>query len=681
MNYPTDSIETSCNIDAVCENDDRISREKELIEYFIQFRHEDLFDVTDTMYFKVDINENDILSLIFDETKDEFRNVLRDAITYAVILVNYDRNDVVNIKTQARLIRNKIIIDLNVPTNIRIGQLTASDFEGVLVTFEAKLSNWSKIRSVTHIAEYKCTECGDIISRTFSNKIKDICPRCNELYVFYKPLISEDTRRVTFREVTDDFSNGKLPFNISADIYGKIIHEVELSDRVIVTGLFRSVPLKKDDGKLSVEFIPTIQVISIKNVKKDVVLPNEDLKKKLLDLEANGKLVDAVIDGFAYNIYGKRMEKKAVLCSLIGSMWVGQVGKGNPPMIHILFVGDPDTYKSTIMKYIANVSDNMVLADSTTVSNAGIKAIAVKMDDGRWSIMAGLLPTHNGGNVFLDEFGDLKEEIYADLKAPMIDGRVTKYVAGEEFSGTAETGLLASMNPTDGVYDDTLTMYENLSVLKRPLITRFDAIFKFTKKSKDYNSALIRGHFKQCDLHGKPTEYLTDAEIKLFINYVKTIKPELTEEALNRSNEFFAGIESKSVEKNGTETRTENAIVKFAVALAKWHMSDKVLLQHVNEALDLYKSALATFGMIFENGEFITELSLKKTADGRRIAVGNAYDKIKNEDGYAFEDDIITGALVYGCFNNRHQAEALLNLLRIEGKLITKNKMSKINWK
>ena len=86
---------------------------------------------------------------------------------------------------------------------------------------------------------------------------------------------------------------------------------------------------------------------------------------------------------------------------LIGSKWIGQVGKGNPPMIHILFVGDPDTYKSTIMKYISNVCDHCVLAGSTTVSSAGIKAIAVKMDDVTLSLREGLLPEYNGGNVFL----------------------------------------------------------------------------------------------------------------------------------------------------------------------------------------------------------------------------------------------------------------------------------------
>ena len=349
-------------------------------------------------------------------------------------------------------------------------------------------------------------------------------------------------------------------------------------------------------------------------------------------------------------------------------------------MIHILFVGDPDTYKSTIMKYTVNVSDNCVLADSTTVSNAGIKAIAVKMDDGRWSIRAGLLPEYNGGVVFLDEFGDLKEDIYADLKAPMIDGRVSKHVAGEDFNAQAETGILASMNPVEGVYDDNKTIYENLARLEKPLITRFDIIFKFSKSSPDYDSGKIREHFKICDINGKPKEYLTDNEIKLFINYVKNINPKVTEEAIDTSNKYFEELEKKGGEKSGTETRTENAVMKFAVAIAKWHMSKEVKRIHVTEALDLFSSGMKTLGVNFKDGEMVTERTLKKTKDGKMEAIRLAYDSIKDEDGYAFPSELIEKIMTYKVFANENLILVELERMKTASKISEKNKMYKIAW-
>ncbi len=627
------------------------------------------------------MNEHPILQSILMENKDTFRNILRDGVTMATILINHDRDDMVNINLQSKRLRNNIKINLDIKTNIKLKDINASDYEGEIVTFEAQVSYWSKKRTITHNAEYKCPECDYKLPRPFRGKsIKDKCPEDNIALEFYKPTVSEDSRRVTLREISDDFSEGKLPASITADIYGKTVWEVELSDKVVATGVFRSVPLRLENGKISQEFIPTIQVISIQNMKTDKVeLPDMDLMKRFQDLEAEGKLVSSIIDGFAYNVYQKRMEKKSILCSIIGSKWIGQVGKGNPPMIHILFVGDPETFKSTMMKYIINVSDNCVLADSTTVSNAGIKAVAVKMDDGRFSIKAGLLPTYNGGVVFLDEFGDFTDKsIYEDLKAPMIDGRVSKYVAGEEFSGRAETGILASMNPDEGVYNTDKTLFENLSPpLKKPLITRFDLITLFSSDFNDLYESEIAAHLLKCDNEGKSKEFFTDHEIKLFLNYVKTIDPEITLEALQRNADFFSEVKRKNEDKKGGGTRTKNAVMKFAVALARWHMSTKVLVKHVDEALELYKSSLATFGLHFENGEFINERSLKKTEDGRKQALYKAFEKVKDELGYAKKTDIVDEALTYKCFTSRGQADALVEVMRLESKVHEKDKMLK----
>ncbi len=678
MSFPTDDIDPDCNLDhGKIVEDEKSTPMKELIEYFIQFRDEDLESIQS---FDIDINEHSIIKTILNETKEGFRDIVRDAISNAHILLKHDRT---NFGTAVKedILRNKIKINIEIPTNIRINDLTASDCEGKIVTFDAQISNWSKVRTITYRAFYKCPECEKIISREYSPKIKYRCDNDRINMEYYRAEESEDTRRITLREVTDDFSK-KLPFTIPADVYGKTVWEAELGDKVTVTGVFRSVPLSKEYGKISQEFIPTIQIISVQNKNNDASgLPNMELIKKFKDLEDEDKLIKAVIDGFAYNIYKKTMEKKSIICALIGSKWIGQVGKGNPPMIHILFVGDPDTYKSTIMKYIINVSDNCVLADSTTVSNAGIKAIAIKMDDGRWSIMPGLLPLYNRGLVFLDEFADLKEDIYADLKAPMIDGRVSKHVAGEDFNGKAETGILASMNPVEGVYDDSKTIYDNLAKIDKPLITRFDAIFKFSKKADDYNSKEIRAHFKKCDLYGKPKHLLTDEEIKLFISYVKTLDPKLTEEALDYSSNFFTNVELKGGEKRGTETRTENAVIKFAVAIARWHMSTEVKATHVKEALDMYEASLATFNLNLKEGEGITTESLKSTTDGRRTAVQKAYDALKDENGYVFPDELIEKAFSYGCFRSENGVQALLHTLSLEGKTNEKDKMLHINWK
>jgi DNA replicative helicase MCM subunit Mcm2 (Cdc46/Mcm family) len=669
------------NVNANETDGDKLSPENELAEYFIQYRADDLLGVIDSLEFNIDVDENDIIKQVLYKSMETFRNVLRDAVTTGVIMVNFDRDDVVNINTNNKRLRNNIKINFNVPTNVDMADLTASDYEGEIVVFEAQVAYWSKKTSVTIKGEYKCPECDFKVTRPFRGKlVKDKCTEDNAFCEFYKPSMSEDFRRVTLREVTKNFTKNNLPSTITADIYGKTVKEVALSDKVIVTGIFRSIPLKFKDGKISQEFIPTIQVISIQNTTEKTEFPSMELMAKFRALEEEGKLVDEIIKGYSYNIYKKTMEKKALICSIIGSQWIGDIGNGNAPMIHVLFAGDPDTYKSTLMKNVTKVFDNCILADATTVSNAGIKAIAVKTDDGRMSITAGLLPTHNEGVVYLDEFGDLSPTIYADLKAPMIDGNVTKNVAGENFNGTAETAIWGSMNPVDGVWNTNKTILENLVKLGKALITRFDIMFLFDLEFVNVNEAQIEELMDRCDEHGKPDDVLTDHEIKLFLNYVKTIKVTISPDALRRKNEFFSDIKKKSKDKKSVEQRTKNSIIKFAVALAKWHMSTVVSAQHVNEAIELYKASLATFGMQFENGEFINESSLKKTEDGRRTAIHKAYDELKNEEGYVFQDELIDKALEYKCFASRGQAEALINVFRMESIVSDKNKMIRISW-
>jgi len=666
---------------SISDNRGRIIPENELTQYFITFRHDDLIDAFETNEFIVEYNEHEIIKLILLENTDNFRTLLRNAIVKSIVIINIDTDSVALINESRRNVTNKLKLKLVFPVNISVSELNSQEHEGMVVTFEAKVTNWSKIRTITIKANYQCQSCGVMTTKDFSDKINEKC-HCNGRLEFYKPIESEDTRRISLREIVDDLSGKRLPYTISADIYGNTVKEVSLSDKLIITGVFRSVPLLKESGKITKQFIPTIQVICVRNMQdvNSQLLPDTQLLNRLRELEDDGKLVDAVIDGFAYNIYKKRNEKKSILCSLIGSKWIGQVNKGNPPMIHILFVGDPDTYKSTIMKYITNVHDNCILADSTAVSNAGIKASAVKMDDGRMSIRAGLLPEFNGGVVFLDEFGDLKDDIYADLKAPMIDGRVTKHVAGEDFDAQAETGILASMNPVEGVYDDNKTIYENLARLEKPLITRFDMIFKFSKNSPDYDSTEIRKHFKECDINGKPKECLTDEEIKLFINYVKTIDPEVTDDAIDTANRFFEELEKKGGEKSGTETRTENAVMKFAVALAKWHMSNEVTGAHVDEALELFTASLDTLGMKFKDGQVLNERTLRKNKDGRLEAIRLSYESIKNDDGYVFPDELIEQIKTHNVFTSVGQIQSMFESMRLEGRLSEKNKMYKMTW-
>ena len=112
-------------------------------------------------------------------------------------------------------------------------------------------------------------------------KTRKTCEVDHCLLEFYKPTQSEDTRRIVLREIVDDYSTKDTPSSISADIYGQTVKDVQLSEKLIITGVFRSVPLEKENGKISKQFIPTIQVISVRSLNDGVAeMPDDELLEK-----------------------------------------------------------------------------------------------------------------------------------------------------------------------------------------------------------------------------------------------------------------------------------------------------------------------------------------------------------------------------------------------------------------
>ncbi len=652
------------------EDERLINPSNELVEYFIQYRTDDIIDALNTLYFKVNIDEDPILRQILNEDKFEFRLNLFDAVTSATLIANYGDPDDPQVGIRWKEIRNQIDVDIEFPINAYIEKLNAVEHEGELVTFEAIISDWSTKDSITYTSVYKCADCGNKIIHKHTSKLMQKCDLCDGAFEYFVPHRTEDMRRINLRQIMTDYTNNKQPSKIIADAYGRTAHKLELSTRVIVTGVFTSIPYKNEAGRRYQRFIPTIQIISMQKTEQVIEMPDMMLLKKFKDLEDQGKLVESVIDGFAFNVYGKRMEKKAAICALIGSEWVG----GNSaPQIYIIFIGDPDTFKSTIMKCITKVSDNTIIVDATAVSGNGIKAIAVRMEDGTWSIRAGILPSYHGGVAGFDEFGDLKPEIYEEIKNVMIDGRVRKHVAGEDFDAPAETGIIASMNPTWDVWDDNKTFYENIQVMGKALITRWDLMFRFKIAFCNEHENEIDELLKQSDMYGKPTNLLSDHEIKLFLNYVRTIHPKVTEAAIDRRNSFFKEIRKKKGNAD-FETRTKNSVMKFAIALAKWHMSTEVKPEHVDEALLLFKAALDTFNLKLENGEFVKETSLKATQDAKMIALEEAF-KSANKDGTGIVliNDAKSLAMSSGVFSTHRDLDRTWEQLKTIGNIHERN--------
>ena len=120
--------------------------------------------------------------------------------------------------------------------------------------------------------------------------------------------------------------------------------------------------------------------------------------------------------------------------------------------------------------------------------------------------------------------------------------------------------------------------------------------------------------------------------------------------------------------------------MKFAVAIAKWHMSTIVSAQHVDEATKLLSASLDTFDLKLEDGQSINERMLKRTKDGKLESIRNAFEEIQDKDGYAFEDEILDEVMKKKTFDTRGQATTHLHQLMEAGTVSRKNNMLKGHW-
>ena len=77
--------------------------------------------------------------------------------------------------------------------------------------------------------------------------------------------------------------------------------------------------------------------------------------------------------------------------------------------------------------------------------------------------------------------------------------------------------------------------------------------------------------------------------------------------------------------------------------------------------------------------------SLEMTTSAKVPCVENGqwktpYEKLKDENGYVFPDELVRNCGTYGVFKDEGEIKRILESMRLECKLTEKNKMYKISW-
>ena len=454
------------------------------------------------------------------------------------------------------------------------------------------------------------------------------CELCGEARNF--DLDKRHSRFIDFQvfriqELPEELPPGQLPQFFDVNVEGDIVNTARPGDRVILTGVVRAVPdyaLSQVKTRLFRSQIDCNQV-EVKGKEPETVLvtkEDEELIKKVADAP---DAYDRLVSSIAPVILGHQSEKEAILLLLAGgNATVLPDGTKLRGDINALFVGDPGTGKSEMLKFASQVAPRGLYASGRGTTAAGLSAAVIR-EKNVLMLEAGVVVLADQGIACIDEFEKMKPEDRTALHEMMEQHTVTIAKGGIYATLNARTAILAACNPVLGRYNPFQNLIENIGTLPIPLLTRFDLIFVFRDQptpAEDERLAthILAVHARKSYASPPPIEF---ALLKKYLAYAKRIAPDLTKEAMARLKDYYLQLrrEGGTDESIPPTPRTLEALIRIATARARVMLRNEVTEE---DAL----AAIALMNRMVE--EVLTDTTTKKTDFG--IQLGKPVGETKN---------------------------------------------------
>ncbi|MDG7008252.1 MAG: minichromosome maintenance protein MCM [Nitrososphaerota archaeon] len=434
-----------------------------------------------------------------------------------------------------------------------------------------------------------------------------------------------DFQVVRIQELPEELPPGQLPQFFDVNVEGDIVNTARPGDRVVMTGILRAVPDYSVGQVRTRLFRSQIDCnhVEVKGKEPDqVVLTKEDedlIKKIATSPDAYGRLVSSI----APVIIGHEAEKEAILLLLAGgSATVLPDGTKLRGDMNVLFVGDPGTGKSEMLKFAAQVAPRGLYASGRGSTAAGLSAAVVR-EKNVLMLEAGVVVLADLGIAAVDEFEKMKPEDRTALHEMMEQQTCTIAKGGIYATLNARTAILAACNPVLGRYNPFQNLTENIGTLPLPLLSRFDVIFVFRDQptpaeDERLASHILAVHAKKSYAVPPPIEF---SLLKKYLSYAKRVSPDLTKAASDRLRDFYLELRRTGGAEDSIPPtpRTLEALIRISTARARVLLRTEVTEE---DAL----SAIALMNRMVE--DVLTDATTKKTDFG--IQLGKPVGETKN---------------------------------------------------
>ncbi|MEE9377242.1 MAG: minichromosome maintenance protein MCM [Candidatus Lokiarchaeia archaeon] len=491
-----------------------------------------------------------------------------------------------------------------------------------LVWSKGILVRCSIIRPKIINASFECNLCGaqfEVIQLTSRIRLPKFCTnkRCKAKAQSDFRLISKksefiDWQSVMIQEIPEDLPPGRIPRSVQAILTHDLVDTVKPGDRVKLMGIFKSVIAQSTKSYNSTLFKTYFDINFIDPEDKTeatIDLTKED-RKKIEDLSKEPFIQKKIARSIAPDIYGREDLKMACALSLFAGTRKKKPGGGyKRGDIHVLFVGDPGTGKSEILKSAIDVSPRGLYTSGKGSTAVGLTAAVIKEPDtGQMNLEAGVVVLANGGVAAIDEFDKMDTADRSALHEAMEQQTVSIAKAGIVATLKAQTAIIAAANPHSGRYDRYKTPTQNIR-LPPSLLSRFDLIFIVVDKPNPADDAQMAEFILKNSMM-KPEETLEDNStsiapisrdlLKKYIKHARrNCNPILTDEAKERIKEFYLELRGQYDSEDAIISilaRNLDALVRLSEAYAKMALREKVLKEDVEEIMKIFKRYLKDTG-------------------------------------------------------------------------------------
>lgn len=285
----------------------------------------------------------------------------------------------------------------------------------------------------------------------------------------------------------------------------------------------------------------------------------------------------ALVSSTAPQLSGLFAPRMAILLSALGgACTVGKSSMHIRSTIHCLFVGDPSTGKSQLLRFAASLAPRSTSTTGMGSTSAGLTVAAMK-EKGEWVLEPGALVLSDGGTCIIDELRTVSPADRASLHEAMEQQTISVAKAGLVTKLRTACAVLSACNPP------TCRNVRTAIGVGGPLLSRFDFIFLIWDTPRSTTDEGIAEHILSCSVAtNAPEPTLSTQELACYLwwvrgQYSKEGGPRLSDRAADLLGRYYElqrlrGASPALDDAAPVTIRLLESLVRITQAHAKLHL-------------------------------------------------------------------------------------------------------------